>query len=461
MIVIFFLWVVGIVTIGSFLMPKIYRAELKILVEKEISPEKTLLFRMSLPQRYEKYNFIKAEMEIIQSYPVISSIVNTFQLDLPKQEDLSSEEKEKKFANAINKFQQSIEISNPQSSNILTIGYENKNPQLAAEVVNKLIEVYKSYRSEISLESESYKFLEEQMHIADNKLKELEQRQATFKEKKEIGTPEAQRKILLTRLADYEKNHTLVRTKRMGKEAKLTVIKDQLNEGHNISIPSTESSDSPSRVNYIAKLKGELLDMEIQREQLLQKFTPQYEEVVNLDNQIVATKIKIENEIKQIVGMEETSIRALVAEELVIQNSINKTKKELREFAKTEYEYTQISRGIDDSREIYSMLLKQREEARISLAKLGKGVKIKIISPAVTPQVPIRPKKRIYIALAIFLGISGGLGLAFVIEYFDHTINTPEDLEKNTGILFLGAVREIEHQKSEDEVSKETSILEN
>ncbi len=28
-----------------------------------------------------------------------------------------------------------------------------------------------------------------------------------------------------------------------------------------------------------------------------------------------------------------------------------------------------------------------------------------------------------------------------------------------SGILFLGAVREIEHQKSEDEASKETSIL--
>jgi len=144
--------------------------------------------------------------------------------------------------------------------------------------------------------------------------------------------------------------------------------------------------------------------------------------------------------------MEETSIRALAAEESVLQNTINKIKNELGEFAQTEYEYTQISRGIDDNREIYSMLLKQREEARISLAKLERGVKIKIVSPAVVPREPVKPKKLINIALAILFGISGSLGLAFFMENMDHTIDTPNDLEKYTGLSVLGSVREIENQ---------------
>ena len=460
-IITFFLLVVGIVTVGSFIMPVIYRAESKILLEKEISTEKALLFRMNFPQSYEKYDFVNAEMEIIKSYPVVSNVVKTFELDLLEQEDESLSDEEKKFAKAINKFKENIEVENPKNSNIINISYESKNPELAAEVVNKFLEIYISYRADISSESEGYKFLEEQMLIADKKLRELEQSQADFKEEKEIGSPEAQREILLTRLADYEKISTTVRTNRIGKEAKLKVIKEQIKEGYNISIPSTESSDSPSREKYIAKLKGELLDMEIQREQLLQKFTPQYEEIVNLDNQITATKAKIENEIKQIVQMEETSIRALAAEERVLNRSINKYKNELGEFAQTEYEYKQISRGIDDNLEIYSMLLKQREEARISMAKLEKGVKIKIVSPAVTPREAVRPKKLLNIALAIFLGIFGGLGVAFFIEYFDHTINTPEDLEKYTAISVLGSVREIEYQKSNGEAGNGTiKILE-
>ena len=59
--------------------------------------------------------------------------------------------------------------------------------------------------------------------------------------------------------------------------------------------------------------------------------------------------------------MEETAIRALAAEETVLQRSIDRIKREIRDLAQTEFEYKQISRGIDDSQEIYSMLLKRKD----------------------------------------------------------------------------------------------------
>jgi uncharacterized protein involved in exopolysaccharide biosynthesis len=298
------------------------------------------------------------------------------------------------------------------------------------------------------------------MKIADEKLSELEQRQADFKEEKEVGSPETQRTILLTRLTDYEKSLTAVHTSRIGKEAKLAVFKEQiLQNGKSINIPTTETSDSPSREKYIAKLKGELLDLEIRKEHLLQKYTPQYEEVVNLEQQITATKAKIENEIQQIVTMEEAAIRALQAEEQVLQAQINKTKAEIGALAQKEYEYEQISRGINDEREVYSMLRKQREEARLSMAKLERDIKIKVISAAVAPSEPTKPKKRLNVLLAIFLGIFGGLGLAFFVEYFDHTVNTPEELERFTGISPLGSVREITFYNVDDSSSRQAMRL--
>jgi uncharacterized protein involved in exopolysaccharide biosynthesis len=141
--------------------------------------------------------------------------------------------------------------------------------------------------------------------------------------------------------------------------------------------------------------------------------------------------------------MEETAVRALQAEEKILSSQIEKIKNEMRNLVQKEYEYNQISRGIEDEREIYSMLLKQREEARLSLAKLEKGVKIKVISPAVVPTGPVKPKKVLNIVLALFLGLFGGLGLAFFIEYFDHTINTPDELEKYVGINALGSIPEV------------------
>ena len=440
----FFITIVVLVTVGSFIMPKIYQAESKLLIEKEMDSDKALLFNMNLSQGLNNYDFINSEIEILTSYPIASRVVEDFSSRLIENEQtLSDEEKNRVFEETVISFRKKIEIENPKSSTILVIRYENKDPVLASDIVNYFVDTYINFRSEISAESDNYKFLEEQMNLADQKLRGLEQSQADFKEQKDVGTPETQRNVLMNRMTEYEKSLTDVQTKRIGKEAKLEVFKSRLESGSMASIPSTESSDSPSRVDYIAKLRGQLLDMEIRREQLLQKFTPQYKEVIDLENQIAATRLKIEKEIEQIIEMEETAVRALRAEEQILNRQIEKIKKEIRNLAQKEYQYNQISRGIEDEREIYSMLLKQREEARLSLAKLEKGVKINRISPAIVPTEPVKPKKMLNIILAIFLGLFGGLGLAFFIEYFDHTISTPEELEKYVGIDALGSIPEI------------------
>jgi uncharacterized protein involved in exopolysaccharide biosynthesis len=440
----FFITIVVAVTTGSFLMPKIFQAESKLLIEKEVDSDKALLFRMNLSQGSQNYDFINSEIEILTSYPIAARVVEYYSSDLIEEDKtLSEEEKSQLFEKTVTNFRKKIEIDNPKNSTILVIRYENKDALLASDLVNYFVNTYITYRSEISSEGDTYKFFEEQMNLADEKLRGLEQSQADFKEQKDVGTPETQRMVLMNRMTEYEKSLTSVQTKRIGKEAKLDVFNSRLKSGDAIIIPSTESSDSPSRVNYISKLRGELLDKEIQKEQLLQKFTPQYKEVTDLENQIEATRSKIEREIKQIIEMEETAVRALQAEEQILSRQIEKIKNEIRNLAQKEYDYNQISRGIEDEREIYSMLLKQREEARLSLARLEKGVKINMISPAVVPTEPIKPKKLLNIVLAIFLGLFGGLGLAFFIEYFDHTISTPDELEKYVGIDALGSIPEI------------------
>ncbi len=115
----------------------------------------------------------------------------------------------------------------------------------------------------------------------------------------------------------------------------------------------------------------------------------------------------------------------------------------IKDFAQKEYELTRLSRGIDDNLEVYSMLLKQREESRISQAKLERGVKIKVFPPAFAPSVPIKPKKKLNVLLATILGLVSAFGLAFFVEYFDHTLNSPEEVESHLELPVWGAIKKL------------------
>ncbi|MFC2088641.1 Wzz/FepE/Etk N-terminal domain-containing protein, partial [Calditrichota bacterium] len=71
-IITFFITVVSVTTIGSFVVTPIFQAESKIIVEKELDSEKALLFRMDIPKNYTQENVINSEMEIMHSFQIIS-----------------------------------------------------------------------------------------------------------------------------------------------------------------------------------------------------------------------------------------------------------------------------------------------------------------------------------------------------------------------------------------------------
>ncbi|MEE4310413.1 MAG: GumC family protein [candidate division KSB1 bacterium] len=435
-----FFSVVITVTIGSLLMKPVFKANSKILVEKEIDSEKSLLFRMNFNLAFEKHDFIKSEIEILKSTPVALQIIES--LNLLQNEFKTMDPGDINLI--LNAFKSGLNVENEKDSNVLDISYESGDPAIAAAVVNNLVKSYIKYRSELFSESDQYQFFDEQIQLAESKLRDLEERETQFKQAHEMLSPSAQSTILLGKLSDYEKAMTEVRTQRIGKEAMLRVIKEEIINGDRANIPVTETSNALSREKYIAKLRGDMLDLQLRRDQLLQKYTPEYEEVVNLEQAIAATRKRIENEIDEIVSLEETAIRALKAEEEALQNTIDDLDQQIKAFAQKEYDLTQLSRGIEDNREVYSMLLKQREESRISQAKLERGVKIKVISPALVPSQPIKPKKRMNVMLGIILGMVSGLGLAFFIEYFDHSMNSPEDVEERLNLPVWGSIKAVD-----------------
>ena len=55
----------------------------------------------------------------------------------------------------------------------------------------------------------------------------------------------------------------------------IKVINDQMSNSDKANILVVESSNSLSREKYIAKLRGEMLDLQLRRDQLLQKDTPE------------------------------------------------------------------------------------------------------------------------------------------------------------------------------------------
>lgn len=434
-IILFFLSVVATVTIGTFQMRPIYRAESTIMINWEKETEKTLILEMNALLRRSDYDRIAAEIQILKSRPIAEFV--TEELGLAAGSDpIAGHYK------AVAEVQNALKVEQTKGTNVLEVAYSDIEAKRAADILNCLIKNYIKYRAELAKDFRAYEFFEDQIENTASKLNELENRQAEFKSKYGVMASKEEADILLTKLSDYESTLTEVRTRRIGKEAKLEVIRENLAASGEVTIPSTETSDSPSREEYITKLKTSILGLELERNKLLQKYTARHPQVVSLENEIELAQAKLRKELLNILSEEDTNIQALRAEERVLESKIAQVKIELGELAKNASELNKISRGIEENQQVYAKLFDHREEARIALSKQDQIVQVKVISAALPPAAPVKPNKVLYIGLAFVFGLIAALGSAFLVEYFDHSIETNEDVERKLGFPVLASIRQ-------------------
>ena len=81
------------------------------------------------------------------------------------------------------------------------------------------------------------------------------------------------------------------------------------------------------------------------------------------------------------------------------------------------------------------------EQVRIDQAlETNKISNISVVQAATASLKPVRPRKALNLALGLFLGIFGGIGLAFFSEYLDHSLRTPQDVEEKLDLQVLASI---------------------
>ena len=147
--------------------------------------------------------------------------------------------------------------------------------------------------------------------------------------------------------------------------------------------------------------------------------------------------------------------------ELSIENLIYSLKNQLKSLNKQGTEFNNkvntmpaIERGfIDIARqqeivsELYSYLLKKKEETAISLAVTVP--KAKIVDVAYASEKPISPKKRIIYLASLLLGVMLPFGFIYIKNLLDTKVHSRKDIEQLTSIPFIG---DVPHSETDSKV---------
>jgi uncharacterized protein involved in exopolysaccharide biosynthesis len=503
----FFLAVVITVTFGTLIAPRIYQSEAKIMLRlgrENVALDPTVPAGPIISVGQTREAELKSEIEILTSGDLIEKVVDaigpgTF-LDPPEEMAEKSESIGGKLREAISEFkkgfwqvldgvvgsskkgtsdpskdrydavllvEKSLNAEALKNSNIITISFEAENRKLAQATINKLIELYLEKHMNVYRPAGSYEFFEEQTAETRKNLVRAEENLRELKNSTGIASLEEQRKVLFDRIGNLQRETEEARSALAASRAKvLTMEKTLANLPPTVTAQETTGNPNPGA----DQMRARLYDLQLREQDLLSRYNENSTLVQEVRRQIAGAQALLAKEertrtqvtkgpneaykqIESALLVEKATLSSLEAKAEVVQEQLRAAVGELKTINNSEIQLSRVQREMSIQEANYRKYYEKLEQSRIDQAlEIGKISNVSIVQPATFPMKPIKPNKMRNLALGLFLGLFGGIGLAFFSEYMDHTFRRPEDIEQRLELPTLAVIpssskKEIAHMK--------------
>ncbi len=439
----FFLVVSVLITIATLLQTPVYRATAVVRIETEtpnIVGFKEVV-ALGLQNYWAAKEFYETQFRIIRSRPVAAEVIE--KLKLSQQPPFAgSPSPEQTLTNM-------IEINPIKSSQLVAISIDNSDPVLAAKIANMLAEVYRRQNLErkVGASRDALKWLgREQENLAGN-VRQSEQALQDFLQAHNITSFEERQNITAQRVQQLSDALTQAQRNRINSQVAAENAKQLKASGEAFSIPEVIANQ------LIADLKEKLIVLQEEKSKLAKKYTPAHPDMKKLQNQIDAVTARVNDEVNVIIGGLTASYRQDLERERQLAAELEQAKQDALRLSALEIDYRAKKREAESTSVLFDELQKRRKETEITTSLPANNVSI--IESALTPKDPIKPRKRMNVMLGALLGLLGGIGLAFFLEYLDTTVKSSEDLEQTVHAPFLGIIPSF----SSDEESKPDELF--
>jgi succinoglycan biosynthesis transport protein ExoP len=326
-----------------------------------------------------------------------------------------------------------LSITPVPDTRIVQVNYTSSHPVLAADIVNTLAEEFVNYSVETRYEAtkQTSEFLTETVAQLREDLKRKEEALQKYGEEKKLLFLNDKESTVVNKFSEVNTAFTEAQIDRFKKEALYRELKgldiDALPASvNNPVIQSLKTAYSQTKSEYDEKSKF---------------YRPDYPEMVKLKARLDSAKSALEDEIRKAVGAAEAEYRAALNKEKSLQGLLESQRTDVVRMNNNAILYRSLQIEVDNMRALLGSLVSKQNEIQVS-SQLGglRTSNIKVVDRALVPARPFTPDIRRNLMMALFLGLFGGLGLVFLIEFLDNTVKGPEDVEKLTGLPSLGII---------------------
>jgi len=362
---------------------------------------------------------------------------------------------------AVNQMVAGLTVDLKPLSFVVGLTITLRDAELAQKALKTLIDAYINRYIELS-EAKAVNVFQKSHDKSEKELRKKEEDLNNFKIENNIVSLSEQKTMLLSRVGELLGILISTRAKSASLKTKIADLEDLLPNYDKFVV----SQQTEGKTNYVADaLKNLLIKLQTQEIELTSRYPEDSRRVTEIKEQIVLVEKSLAEEPESneeltksfsqtyehfSLQLEDSKIElnANEASLSIMENQLKEYQAQLEKLTSYELTLSRLEREqVAAQKDYQEQLAILQKAASYKALNESKIVSVDIIEPPTFSDEEVKPDKPKNIILGIVLGLFGGIGLAFFLDYFDDSMKTNEDVKRHLKIPVLAMITTDEFEK--------------
>ena len=334
----------------------------------------------------------------------------------------------------ITSFLGNLIISPIRKTQLVKISFESTDAKLAATIANAVGDTYieDNLAAKLELTVKATTWLNKQLKGQRVDLTAAEKRLQQYREQEKIigvdgglGMAEREIELVSTKLVDAKRARL-----------ELESLYNQIQKlGSNNSarlqlIPSILSH------NLVQNLKDVVAGVELRRSEISNRYGKKHPKMKAISSELSRAYSNLNRQILSIARGIENKYNIALANVESLEGSLDDTRGDMQLLSGKEYKLKELQQDVDTKRALFEQFYTRFSET--SATGDLKTANARVTDLAATPIKPIKPNKKLIVALAFVASFMFAVMVAFLLKALDNTIKTSYEVETKLGEVMLG-----------------------
>jgi len=347
------------------------------------------------------------------------------------------------------RYLREIVILKPLSGTILEISVQHPKPDMAKNIADAVALIYvdstKRWRQNSA--SDASNFINQELENYKIKLRDAETALVNAQEKGVLESLNGENNALVNEVAKLKANQVEIELDLQEAGSELQSAKKMSGSGNENILAAIYVMDPE-----ITRLQNDLNNYQLQYAQLSSRYTDDYPPVKKLKDLVAQTRDDLNMaKTKLSVSQQDADtrmkywterVRSLVLRGTALNGKISTYDQKLQQLPQRQLEIARLQREKAAAENTYDMLLQRLNASDLMSQSESRnlGEVAQVLDYAVEPIKPIKPNKKKIAVLAIAMGLMIGGGATFLLEYFDRSFHSVDDVVNYFAIPVLGTI---------------------